>query len=213
MGRLKTAAILALAILNIINIVTMISWMTEPQDTVIHFSLEKMQHTTRSKINNSIVRLYVGNQFICTGTVIADNYVLTAAHCVTEDIRINVVSDDGLFNIQGWVAVEIHHKDVALIYADVSMFKSMNVSWDSFNKDSVFTTCGYPGGQNKLYCNEFIFDRNRYFKYLGRCLLHRGMSGGPVFDENKNIVGVNSAVSFSGCLIGPVIGVKEGLGI
>lgn len=158
----------------------------------------------------------------CSGTVIDKSYVLTAAHCVVNSrsfmsktvftiLNENGDDDSGVNGIA--VALDLH-RDVALIKGDFKQFQKAKVDWDGLRIRDLsalsITSCGFPAG-GKTFCSKMIGVSNYLFKitfYGG--IIQEGMSGGPAIDlQSKEIIGVNSAVSDSYTLVGPVVGIDE----
>jgi S1-C subfamily serine protease len=174
---------------------------------------------------NPLVRINISGAF-CSGTIIDDNYLLTAAHCVSDvdhrlqkDVPVYVFSDTGEnTRIIGTPVFSVASQDVALIKGNFTQFKYALV--DLYGRFPVqagnepYLSFGFPAGQKEA-SQVYLFPRGNYlFMYLmvGGTIL-KGMSGGPVINRRSIVVGVNSAVTENSVLIGPVIGILTLAGI
>lgn len=188
-------------------------------------NLPVFKHVDKSKAKyEAIVRLkYLDGRFFCTGFVIDDKYVVTAAHCLSDfngallkqEIEISNDLDEELY-LNAKPAALDNRNDLGLVVGDFSNFKHLEI--DSINAGllsfSTFSSCGYPYGQKDLLCTRLYPKTNYYFQIYGSGFLYPGMSGGPVFDSIRNVVvGVNSAVVQNGVIVSPLIGILENFGI
>lgn len=166
-------------------------------------------------IDTSIVRLHdmETGRFFCSGVVISDSLILTAAHCVVRenplsmlfgpDIvrRVEIRSINGQpLGIYADLAAANPRQDVALLSGSFSEFDHMNVEVkpqaieDSFLHSKHLKACGYPAG-GKLVCSTITSVRHMNFGFGANGFLYPGMSGGPVIDEETgNVIGLNTAV-------------------
>lgn len=209
MRKLLFAVLLILNILLLKDAYTLVS---DDESDVVYSYIENLRYSNTTKIHESIVRIEKKG-FICSGSVISDNYVITAGHCIDSGDTYVVSSLDQLNRVIATPVIVIKRNDVALLRGSFGTFKSRKVAWDHFNIHDKFTTCGFPHGQDAVFCTEFTYIRNSFFKLFGVCVLQPGMSGGPVINEAGELIGVNSAVSNRGCLIGPVLGLQGYLGL
>lgn len=169
-----------------------------------------------------LVRLYYEGSFMCSGVVVSDTLVLTAAHCVVSPSQ--TMPDEGIvvsdifeqYFVPTVVAYYDKLRDVAILYGDFRFFQAAKVDWSGeFQEDlknADIVTCGFPGG-DVLYCSKIKYATNFYFKMLfSGGQLYKGMSGGPVLiDVNgeKVVIGVNSAVYLTYTIIGPIVGIRR----
>lgn len=109
-------------------------------------------------------------------------------------------------------------RDLALIKGNFSEFESMEVDWYGncqweLSKQTLLL-CGYPSGE-ALFCSNALYTNNFFFKLKARGgPIFQGQSGGPVMSMcggKSTVIGVNSAVDYSGVIIGPVIGSRSRL--
>jgi S1-C subfamily serine protease len=154
----------------------------------------------------------------CSGTVIDNNYILTAAHCVTTEDGYRSKDDILIFNEHGEdtdTVVKVvgidRMSDVALLKGDLHSFQFMGVDLFNtpFQTGGPFLACGFPRLQNRLICSNITDLSTFYFQYAAKGNLYPGMSGGPVVDMSKGmpiLVAVNTAVTFNQVVVSPVIG-------
>lgn len=176
-----------------------------------------------------MVRLHnAKGEFFCSGVVIADNYVLTAGHCLVDETEIQVRTDKGDLVKE---AISKHFKlasdgriDLGVIEGDFLAFNRaevdvkagavlMNVVSGQRMPGSIFA-CGYPqGGED--FCSPLTGLIQFSFDIAAQGYLYPGMSGGPVINGlTGHVFAVNSAVfEGPGVLVVPLISLWETLGI
>jgi S1-C subfamily serine protease len=182
-----------------------------------------------------LIRLHdKDGRFFCSGAIISNDYLLTAAHCVVtsrysiskEDIQVKD-RDQKFTTKANAVGVDIR-ADYALLRGDFSKFKKFKVLLHphqiistALNANMLaamgapIATCGFPLGSKTEMClalpNMFQFD----FKLASQNVpMYPGMSGGPVFNSaTGEIIAVNTAVSETISIFSPIIAIFENFGI
>lgn len=170
-----------------------------------------------------IVQLWRNGRGFCTGFVADANYIITAAHCIDDNYGLDLAPisiHDQHGKDTGVVAQAVamsNRIDVGMIKGDFRKFKSMRADFYGFtptNKPGKYQTCGFPGLQNRLTCTDFSPMYNDGFYIAGKGFLIPGMSGGPVYDTQNNVViGVNSAAGQGVVLVSPLLGMLGMFGV
>lgn len=175
--------------------------------------VNKLEYSEYEKTDPT-VRISVNGAFTCTGFVVSQIYIITAAHCVEELHQVVQIHDSSkeIF-ILGEVVGIYDPMDQALIRASIGS-RIAPVKADFTGKlmsmeTTQVITCGFPGGQPEVLCNAGTLSGSRFFMRTGVGALYKGMSGGPVFvlDEKEGLVvtAINSAVDSNGIIVGPLI--------
>ena len=182
-----------------------------------------------------VVKLYFTNsQFVCSGTVIKANQVLTAAHCITniefEDSWADWFMGESIYTKNFLVASQnnesvqrarlvglAHSHDYAILEGDFSEYSPVPAVQDPGEarnmlfSDLPLMQCGYPHG-GALLCARIAINSTNNFMIQGQGFLIPGMSGGPVVSMlTGHILGVNSAVYGDSVIIGPLYNLDEAI--
>lgn len=177
---------------------------------------------TPNKKWGPVVKLYdQGGNFFCSGWVVDNHYIVTAAHCLatqTDDLSKSEIhiydSKDTNTLIKGKPAGIANRTDFGIIEGNFSDFQKLSTNFVSygFNKPGIYYTCGFPYGGD-LACQPFLPVSNNYFLVIGTGYLVPGQSGGPVLDPDGIAVGLNSQVSERGVCVAPIEGLLGAFGI
>lgn len=183
----------------------------------------------------AIVRLEtVDGDFFCSGTVISDNMVLTAAHCFMymeeNDFVVSSIPEE---NAKGEISVLVarskvkgfnQRADVAVVIGDFRKFSKMQIDVNpesdilaNLDKDTKerydLAACGFPYG-GKLVCYKFSNPEKMVDVIGGLGQMFAGMSGGPVIDlKTGKVLAVNHAVTQGIVLVAPIVNLYNGLRI
>jgi len=178
-----------------------------------HKPLIAITNPSDSNKLSPVVRLTTpdGRTF-CTGTVVNPNTIVTAAHCVVQELApgtgfmivaqgINIRAVDGKdLGISTVTVFASPQMDTAILEGDFRLFEPRAMITDVtklteiVSKGAVFTSCGYPLS-GPLYCSKTKYIGRINFMWLVSGVLLPGMSGGPTMLEDGTVVAINDAVT------------------
>lgn len=166
-----------------------------------------------------IVRLVQDNHTFCSGTVVNDTTIITAAHCLLVltpmggmmnsapiEIRTNENKPLGIWGSAYYATTQM---DQGLVKGDFRKFDPKAYISDPEvlaklrKRSPKFTSCGYPLGGN-LFCTTIDYKGQFDFMWAGTGILLPGMSGGPSMLEDGTVVAVNVAVNGNEAFVSPI---------
>lgn len=175
----------------------------------------------------AIVRLHdpKTGMFFCTGTIINNTQLLTAAHCVAQQvfftllvkkeidvyvvglppkkIKVKLQSVDVSTDL---AILEGNFKDLPKIKMEKNDRRLLEI-WSSPKKQVI--ACGYPYGGG-LICVPVTNRASYFFAWKATGFLYPGMSGGPVIDlETGKVIASNTGVLVGSIILAPVIGIEQ----
>lgn len=167
-----------------------------------------------------IVRIKGDNFTKCTGSVISDLLVITAAHCF-KDPEPNTsvftyVSDKDNKETQYNQVYYINRSlDVALVSGDFTKFKKSKLKKlqnGIENDDPVHQSCGFAYGGN-LLCFKVKNLISNQFYIQGNGSLYPAMSGGPLYNSNGELVAINNGVTLDKSFYSPLVNFDTMFGV
>ncbi len=128
---------------------------------------------------------------LCSGAfVTSDGYILTAKHCTANVSDISVITND-LQEYKATVVAQSPTQDLALIRIDRQNTPHFRLAKSAVQGESIHTY-GSPLGITGTYTTGVIARLNGDVTYID-CGVLPGNSGGPVFNDAGEMVGVATA--------------------
>lgn len=204
------AALLCLIMLCAAPALTLVAPTTEKPDPVI--TETKQPYKPKVFVNFSLVRrLYCGtpgedNWGRGTGVVISQTTIMTAAHVLTGTTCIDEANG---VTVTPFYEDELH--DIAFARLEQGEFtRWFRLSCDGFRGGRDYSAIGYQFGRDLVETRltaTFGFTTDDSHNDDGRSSPHlrvlegdiyKGMSGGPIVDEDGVVVGINTATDHNG---------------
>lgn len=186
---------------------------------------EVLTTTTQGNLFPGVVKLAINGKGFCSGLVISDTEVLTAAHCVVafnmygelltaKDVVVQSIPvNDELLIAPSEVVAFQGRQDVAILIGDYKGFSKIKIETNP-NKDILVSnyniaSCGFPyGGELVCYRLKNPGKMGDMIFFSGQ--MYAGMSGGPVIDLNTGTVyAVNHAVMPNYVVVAPIVNLFE----
>lgn len=102
------------------------------------------------------------------------------------------------------------NRDFGIIMGDFKKFNKLPIRTDFVVKlGDNLRSCGFAGGRYPAICIDFKAAGQLNFYYAGKSMIVPGMSGGPVVNENGEVVGINSRVQDGASLMAPTHGLFD----
>ncbi len=220
-----TTFLLTMGLSVITFAIVMTFFKTEQPQYTHDFIYQQFDPTAKEK-HSSLVRLERG-YFFCSGVVVSDTMLITAAHCVSNNFmgmsvlteETMTVKSDPAYNpntieVTGTAIKANGSADFAIVQGDFRQFRKAKVTTDVrmlFGLSEKIVACGFPyGAESVCYPMSKPPHRpgNRTFSFGRHGYLYPGMSGGPVLDRETNTVfAVNSAMANDDvAMLAPLIG-------
>lgn len=190
----------------------------------VYFTLNARTTVTINHKQGPIVRLVSSTgATYCTGTVVSDSVILTAAHCVVEETPIGPMLRAPSIGIRGDDNADLKvlayplsvspQLDQARLTGNFSTFQHTPYISDITRllkiarKDQVFKACGYALG-GPLQCNTLLFKDIYTFMWSTKGVLIPGMSGGPVFFGDSQVA-INCAMDGNEAIVSPIYNISD----
>ncbi len=154
---------------------------------------------------------------ICSGTVVSEHYVLTAAHCLESTAKVAAI-DNSNITVKITNFTEYARMDIGVLVGDFTAFNALEIETVPLEILSAITAaplvgCGAPLGGSYI-CQPFENSRRMYFQVESSAFVYPGMSGGVVLNmSNNTVVGVITAASTQGVVWTPTIELLHSLSI
>lgn len=195
-------------------------------DRMKHLDVSKLPAALVESKQGSIVRLVKDDHTFCSATVVADQLIITAAHCVMIETPFGPMMNASVIEIRGndnkpvgvyaTLNFATSQMDQAMLVGDFSRFEHKPIITD-FAKltaigspGSTFNACGYPLGGD-LVCTRLNFKHKAFFYWAVEGSLYPGMSGGPVMLPDGTLVAVNTAVDGENSIVSPIYNLTKNI--
>lgn len=170
----------------------------------------------------AIVRLHdtMTGSFFCSGTVISEQLIVSAAHCMDDHpLGITIMDMQGQPTGSRVMDILAHGRsDQALLVGFFPGFEHIKMVTEPknvlklLNNDSL-EVCGFPYA-GPLFCEHVNYKGIDIFQFRTDGAAWPGMSGGPVIDRDTGyIVGVITAMSPDGMILSPTVNIYYNLGL
>lgn len=193
---------------NLLGLFLILVFLSMPvTNKIVNEPIEKIE------LLNPIVRLESRYGTFCTGSVVSDELIITAYHCIDTFLAYRqpvFITDENKTVLVQTSIVKINKSlDLAVLKGDFRLFdklKLKKVQDGIFDSKKTYVNYGYAYGGQLLSYN-FKPIGKYYFSVKGEGHVFHCMSGGPVIDiETNELVGVNYVGHQEGyVLVNPIV--------
>lgn len=167
---------------------------------------ERQRYKLAKGMVQKVVALpHTDGQMACTGSVLKDDRILTAAHClegIGEPLRVAVPLDGAAYKVHLVPAAVLNvdrYNDLALLQIPKKTTQESFRIAKKMSKEEMVYTMGHGGEYGWIFTTlprpqpsgDSLFDaRGRNFSYPIPFCAEPGLSGGPVVDAKGELIGV-----------------------
>lgn len=169
----------------------------------------------------AIVRLVHDDKTFCTGTIVTDHLLITAAHCAAAakmfQAPIEVRGHDNVdLHVAAYVNYSTPQMDQAILVGDFTRFEHKPIHTSPSVLETIgvpgkiLISCGYPLNGD-LFCTQEVYKQRYAFFWEVTGILMPGMSGGPTMLPDGSVVAVNVAVEGASSMVSPLYNLTKNI--